>query len=205
MEIIQASQASFDPKPQMSYIFVEGFYPWIKHISKNKEKLVKVFTHMFELERFYLAVESQKIAAIAACTSGTTPVCLCRKDFVQVLGPVCGNISYLRLRRHMMHNSLPFNVSPKNGVIEFVATAPEFRKQGIGHTLLTHIIANLPHETYMLEVAETNTSAKRLYDRLGFKEFKRVAASKRSGAGAYIYMRLNAEPAKLHYSAALKL
>ena len=189
MEFIQASNASFDPKPQMSYIFVEGFYPWIKHVSKNKQKLVKAFTHMFNLDYFYLAVEGQQVAAITACTSGTTPVCLCREDFVQVLGLIWGSISYLRLRRHMMHNSLPFAVNPKTGVIEFVATAPAFRNQGIAQALITHIITALPYNTYMLEVTETNTSAKGLYDRLGFREFRRVAASKRSGAGAYISMR----------------
>lgn len=95
-----------------------------------------------------------------------------------------------------MHNSLPFTISSKTGVIEFVATAPDYRNQGIGYILLSHIMTTLPFNAYMLEVAESNTSAMRLYEKLGFKEFRRVAASKRSGAGAYIYMR---------YSAALKL
>ncbi|MCL2405912.1 MAG: GNAT family N-acetyltransferase [Defluviitaleaceae bacterium] len=189
MEIIQASQATFDPKPQMSYIFVEGFYPWIKHISKDKQELVQVFTHMFNLERFYLAVEGHHVTAIAACTSGTSPVSLCRKEFARVLGPIRGNISYLRLRRHMMHNTLPFAISPKTGVIEFVATAPEHRNHGIGHALLSHIITTLPHDSYMLEVADNNANAKHLYEKLGFKEFRRVAASRRSGAGAFVYMR----------------
>jgi len=196
METIQASKTTFDPKPQMSRIFVEGFYPWVRHISKNKEKLIAVFTHMFDLNYFYLAVEGQQVTAMAACTSGTSPVCLCKEEFTKILGPIWGLLSYYRLRRHMMHNSLPFNISPKNGVIEFVATAPEKRKQGICHALLTYMIATLPHDSYMLEVAEANASAKRLYERLGFKEFKRVAATQRSGAGSFIYMR---------YSAALKL
>jgi len=196
MEIKQASQTKFDPKPQMSHIFVEGFYPWVKHICKDKEKLKDLFTHMFNLDRFYIAVDGQQVTAMAACTNGTTPVNLCKEEFTKVLGLIRGNIAYLRLRRHMMHNSLPFTISPKTGVIEFVATAPEFRNQGIGHELLTYILTTLPHDAYMLEVAEANTSAKRLYERLGFKEFKRVAATRRSGAGAFIYMR---------YSAALKL
>ena len=196
MEIIQASQTTFDPKPQMSRIFVEGFYPWIKHISHDKDKLTRVFTHMFDLERFYLAVEGGTVAAMTAITSGTSPVRLERKDFAQVLGRVRGTINYIKLRRHMMHNTLPFTISPETGVIEFVATAPEFRKQGICRALLSHVMANLPHDSYILEVADNNAEAFRLYQGLGFKEFKRVAASKRSGASAFIYMR---------YSAALKL
>ena len=196
MEIIKASQLDFDPKPQMSRIFVEGFYTWIRHISKDREKLIEVFAHMFDLQRFFVAVKDRQVAAIAACTGGVSPVSLCREVFAKVLGPVRGNISYWRLRRHMMHNSLPFTISPKTGVIEFVATAPEYRNQGIGHALISYMIENLPHDSYMLEVADTNTTAKRLYERLGFKELKRVAASKRSGAGAFVYMR---------YSAALKL
>ena len=196
MEIMQASQATFDPKPQMSHMFVEGFYPWIKHISKDREKLTEVFTHIFNLERFYIAIKNRHVTAMAACSSGTTPVELCRNEFVRVLGQMRGNISYWRLQRHMMHNSIPFTLSPKTGVIEFVSTAPKYRNQGIGYALLSNIMTTLPYDAYMLEVAENNATAFRLYDRLGFKEFRRVAASRRSRAGAFIYMR---------YSAALKL
>ena len=196
MKIIQANQASFDPRPQMSRIFVEGFYPWIKHINEDKNLLIKVFTHIFDLEWFYIAVEDEKIAAMAACTNSAPPVKLCRKEFSQALGPLRGNISYFILRRHMMNNSMPFPICKKTGVIEFVTTAPESRKQGIGQALLSHIMATSPHDSYILEVADTNSEAMRLYERLGFKEFKRVRASKRSGVNAFIYMR---------YSAALKL
>ena len=193
MEITQASKSAFDPKPQMSRIFVEGFYPYIKHISPDREKLLKVFTHMFNLECFYLAVEGEKVAAMAAVTGGISPVKLSRNEFAKVLGLVRGTVSYIYLRRHMMHNSLPFAIGPKTGVIEFVATAPEFRKQGIGHKLLSHVITNLPYNSFMLEVADTNPEAFRLYQRLGFKEIKRVSASKRSGANAFIYMRFSCD------------
>jgi len=89
----------------------------------------------------------------------------------------------------MMHNTLPFTISRKTGVLEFVATAPEFRKQGIGYALLAHIITALPYDSYMLEVADNNKSAIHLYERLGFKEFKQVAAARRNGVNAFIYMR----------------
>ena len=189
MEYMQASKATFDPKPQMGRIFVEGFYPYIKHINQDKEKLIKVFSHMFVLEQFYIAVVGEKVAAMAAVTSGTSPVKLLRKEFTQVLGPVRGTIAYITLRRHMMHNALPFTISPKTGVIEFVATALKFRRQGIGRALLSHIITTLPYESYMLEVADTNAEAIRLYQNLGFNEIKRVEASKRSGANEFIFMR----------------
>jgi len=189
MEIKQASQTTFDPRPQMSHIFVEGFYTWIKHICKDKEKLTKLFTHMFDLEQFILALEGQQVAAMAACTNGTSPVRLSRNVFTQVLGPMRGNISYIILRRHMMNNSLPFTISPKTGVIEFVATAPEFRNQGVGYTLLTNMMAALPYNSYMLEVADNNIGAMRLYAKLGFKEFKRVKAPKRTRVNEFIYMR----------------
>ena len=189
MEIKRGDQVAFDPKPQMSRIFVEGFYPWIKHICKDKDRLINVFAHMFDLERFYVAVDAGQIAAMAACTDGTSPVVLDRKIFAQVLGLVRGNISYFILRRHMMCGSLPFAIGSNTGVIEFVATAPEFRQQGMAQALLSHVMAALPFDTYMLEVADNNAGALRLYEKLGFKEIKRIKASKRSGINEFVYMR----------------
>ena len=196
VEIIRGDQVDFDPRPQMSRVFVEGFYPWMKSVSKDKDKLTKVFAHMFNLERFFVVVKGEQIAAMAACTNGTSPVVLDRKVFVQVLGLVRGNISYMSLRKHMMSSSLPFSIGAKTGVIEFVATAPEFRQHGMAYALLAHVMASQPFDAYILEVAGNNEGAMKLYTKLGFREFKRIKAPKRSMVDEFVYMR---------YSAALKL
>ena len=189
MELMQAEQALFDPRPQMSRVFVEGFYPWIKAVCNDKEKLTEVFAHMFDLSKFFIAIKGEQVAAMASCTSSISPVVLDKKVFVQVLGQIRGRIAYVVLKRHMMNNSLPFAISPKTGVIEFVATAPEFRQQGAARALLTYIMNTQPYDAYMLEVADNNTNAVRLYEKLGFSEIKRVRAPKRSGVNFFVYMR----------------
>ena len=54
---------------EISSIFVDGFYQWLKYFTKNKMKLIKAFAHMFVSNAFYVAVENEKVLAIAACPS----------------------------------------------------------------------------------------------------------------------------------------
>jgi ribosomal protein S18 acetylase RimI-like enzyme len=75
------------------------------------------------------------------------------------------------------------------GSIEFVATSPDFRRQGAGFALLSYIMEETPYETYVLEVADTNTNAIGLYEKLGFREMKRIKAPRGSGVNFFIYMR----------------
>jgi len=189
MNYARANNLDFDPRPQLSRIFVEGFYIWLKSVNKDKAKLTRLFTHMFDLSLFYVAYENGQIAAMAACTGGLSPVKLDRKQFTQVLGWLRGIISYVILKRHMMNNNPPFTLSPETGLIEFVATAPEYVRKGYCRALLSYVMDSQPFDAYMLEVAENNFGAMALYEKLGFKEIKRVSAPKRSGVGAYVYMR----------------
>jgi len=197
MKFIRTDKLTFDPREQLSRVFVEGFYEWLKPFSKDKDKLTAVFAHVFKLENFYAAVDGEKITAMAACTQGYSPIKLNRKEFVRVLGFVRGNISHFILKRHMIRNAYPFNLSKKTGSIEFVATAPDFRKQGLGFKLLSFIMEETPYDAYILEVADINTNAVCLYEKLGFKEMKRMKAVKRSGVNFFIYMRITKKPPTL--------
>ena len=189
MEYMRADQLSFDSRRQLSRIFVEGFYLWIKQVCKDKEKLIEVFTHAFILKNFYIAAETETVTAMAACTQGIAPIELNRRVFTSVLGVLRGNIVYFILKRHMIRSSYPFTLSPKTGSIEFVATAPEFRQRGIARELLTFIMKNCLYDSYVLEVADTNANAVYLYESLGFKEIRREKAPRRSGVNFFLYMR----------------
>ena len=67
----------------------------------------------------------------------------------------------------------------------------EFRKMGAAENLITHIIENTDFPAYILEVADTNTAAVNLYEKIGFTEFHRVEQryKKQSGFNYYLYMR----------------
>ena len=189
MDLTRTDKLTYDPRPQLSRIFVEGFYTWLKHFSKDKDKLAKVFAHIFKLEYFYAAHENGTIMAMTACTQGFPPIELKKDVFVELLGFFRGRFAYFMLKKHMIRNSYPFNLAKTTGSIEFVTTAREHQGKGIARELITFIMEDNPYTSYVLEVADTNAGAVHLYTKLGFKEMMRMKAPKRSGVNFYLYMR----------------
>lgn len=190
MEFIKADKLPFDPRPQMGEIFTEGFYQWLKYFSKDKGKLSRALTHIFKPEYFFAAVENGEIMAITACTDRKTPpIKLDKKELCQNLGFIGGRITFVLLNKYLVNNPYPFELSPQTGSIEFVATAPKYRGKGAAYGLISHIMETFPYDVYVLEVADNNTAAVRLYEKLGFVTFKQVKAHKRGGFDYFLYMR----------------
>lgn len=191
MEYLKASELSFDPRPQMSRIFVEGFYTHgLKHFSKDKAKLAKALAHIFDLNSFYVAVENEEIMALIGCTAKKPPpIKLDKKILTQELGFIRGRFAYWGLNKFMVNHKYPFELSPRTGSIEFVATASEHRGKGVAFGLLSHVMEISPYPEYVLEVIDNNTTAIRLYEKLGYSEFMRTPAPKGSGFKHFIYMK----------------
>ena len=191
-KILIASKHSEDAKDKISKIFVDGFYQWLLYFSKDKDKLVKAFSHMFNQDIFYIALSDGQICGIAACSDGKAKsVHLEKRELKKHLGLVKGTIASIVLKREFEEKQYPFPLEPHTGYIEFVATAPEYRGKGVASGIITGIFKNTPYTNYVLEVADTNHNAVNLYTKLGFKEFKRVPEkhSKRSGINYLVYMR----------------
>ena len=74
--------------------------------------------------------------------------------------------------------------------IEFVGTAINHRSKGVASSIMKYIFDNTEYIKYVLEVADTNYNAIRLYEKLGFKEFLRIKQkhSKHSGVNYLVYM-----------------
>ncbi|HNW04445.1 MAG TPA: N-acetyltransferase [Oscillospiraceae bacterium] len=191
-EILIASKYSKDVSDKISKIFVDGFYQWLLYFSKDKKKLMNAFSHMFNTNIFYVALSDGQLCGIAACSDGKAKsVHLEKRKLQKHLGLVKGTIAYVILKREFEEKQYPFPIEPDTGFIEFVATSPEYRGQGVASEIITNIFKETPHTNYVLEVADTNYNAVNLYTKLGFKEFKRVAEkhSKRSGINYLVYMR----------------
>jgi len=190
MQFAKADKLSFDPRPQMSGIFVEGFYRWLKPFSKDKAKLALALSHMFNTSCFFTAFEECEIMAFAACSDGKFPsVRLKKKMICKSLGLIRGNIAYIVLKKHLTGRCYPFEFTQSMGSIEFVATAEEHREKGAAFGLISFILDNTDYCEYVLEVADTNDVAMRLYKRLGFNEIKRLPAPKKSELNYYVYMK----------------
>jgi len=192
MEYLKAGSLHFDPRPQMSRIFAEGFYEHgFKHFSKDKDKLARATEHIFLLDSFYVAVDSgETIMAIVGCTDKKPPpIKLDRKILQRELGFSRGGLAFWGINKFSVNHEYPFEMPPQTGSIEFVATAPEHMGKGVAFGLLSHVMEAEPFSDYVLEVIDTNTPAIRLYEKLGFKEFMKTPSPKRSGFNNFVYMR----------------
>lgn len=196
MKIIRASEFGNDAKMKISEIFVDGFYQWLIFFSGDKEKLSKAFQHMFNLEVFYVAVIDDEIAGIAACTDGkVSSVKLEGKELKKHLGFFMGTIAYIILKREFEEKQYPFRIEKGMGMVEFVATSTKYRGQGVATAIMHYIFSVTPYDLYALEVADTNTNAVNLYEKIGFAEFFRVKQkySKKSGVNNLVYMKYTKE------------
>lgn len=192
IEVKKAVLLGSEIRPRMSYIFVDGFYQWLKFFSEDKQKLVGAMEHMFNLDVFYVALIDGDIAGITACTDENVHCVHLEKDeFKKHLGLLRGNMAYSILRKEFELKQYPVKMAPDTGTIEFVATAAEYRGKGVASTIIQHIIGSADYREYILEVADTNTNAVKLYEKLGFCEFHRVPQknSKRSGVNNVVYMK----------------
>jgi len=191
VKFIKASEAAFDPRPQMGKIFAEGFYDHgLKYFAKDKTKLARAMAHIFDLESFYLAVEGEAILALIGCTNKKPPpIAMDKAVLVRELGFLAGRVTYRMLNKHLVNHTYPFELMPGTGSIEFVATAAQHRGKGAAHDLLAHVMEISPYNEYVLEVMDVNTPAIRLYEKLGYAEFTRTPAPKFSGFAHFVYMK----------------
>jgi ribosomal protein S18 acetylase RimI-like enzyme len=74
-----------------------------------------------------------------------------------------------------------------------VATVPEARGKGIATEMMKFILNERSYDEYILEVADTNHTAKKIYEKLGFKEFerKKEKLAKIKGVNYRIFMKIN--------------
>jgi len=185
-----ANKLSFDPRPQMAKLFVEGFSQWFIHVSNDSDKLERAFAPGFQLDTFFVALgPDNRVLAMVGSPVNLPSLILDKEAFAASLGKVRGRLGYLVLKKFFTDSSYPFNVEPGMGSIEFVVADPAIRGHGITGHLIEFTMAQRGYASYVLEVASNNTRALKLYQRLGFKEFMRKPASKRSGVGEFIYLR----------------
>jgi len=190
MEYLKATNLTFDPRMQISALVVDAYYDLIEHFKKDIMKITKALAASLLLEYFYVAVENGEVAAIVACKENKPPpVKLDKKVFVKYLGLIMGNIAYPVINKHMMEHRYPFELPARTGSIEIVATAAKYRGRGIAQDLAEHVMNALPYEDYVLEVVDTNASAIRLYQKMGFREIMRTDAPKRAGFNHFVYMK----------------
>jgi ribosomal protein S18 acetylase RimI-like enzyme len=181
-------------RTKISEVFVDGFGNWFVTLSKNKELLIKAFSHMFVLDMFYVAIIDNEIIGITACTNGIAGATdHDKKELIKYFGFIKGTIINMIFNKEFKKQAI--ETGEKIGSIEFVAILKKYHRQGIASGLINGIIKMTEYKEYILEVADTNNNALKLYEKLGFKEFKRMEHKykKQSGINYLIYMKYKKE------------
>ncbi|UOQ93300.1 GNAT family N-acetyltransferase [Halobacillus shinanisalinarum] len=145
---------------------------------------------MFVLGVFYVAIIEGEIAGMTACTNGEfSSVYLNKKELRKHLGFYKGTIAYTVLKPEFEKPLL--ETGNKIASVEFVATASKYRGKGVATAIMNYIFTFPQYREYVLKVADTNINAVKLYEKLGYKEFKRIKPKFRkiSGVNYLVYMK----------------
>lgn len=183
-------------REHMGRNFANGFYHWLKIFHPNAERLAQAFAHIFSLDAFYVAIaeNGDVLAQCALRTPDMAGVGLQKKPLCKHLGFLRGSMAYWALNKHLL-TKYPQNSNENIAYVEFVATSVSHRGKGIASELINFAMQDFskrePVEEYILEVADTNEVAVRLYSRLGFSEYHRKPSSnpRRTGLNFFVYMK----------------
>ena len=182
-----------DSAAKIAEIYVEGFYEMaFKYFSKDKEKLNKAFAELVSLQAFHVAVIDDEIAGIIACVEKSShSLNIKKKPLTKHLGLLRGTFAYYAIKAY--YKKYQNEMREKTAIIDCLATLPKYRGKGVATALMQHLF-NIPeYETYLLDVADTNTNAVELYKKLGFKETRRKKAPAGSGINYFLYMEYSKE------------
>ncbi|MDR1894847.1 MAG: GNAT family N-acetyltransferase [Spirochaetales bacterium] len=193
IEIKRANEIEKGIREKISEIFVQGFGKDLRFFSKDYNILKKALAHIFVLDLFYIALANNEIAGIMACTNMKT-FCIQhdKKTFIKHLGLIKGISADMVFKNYFQkYPKYPVETNEKTASVEFVATSEKYRGQGIASAIMRHLWTFPEYNEYILEVADTNIPAVKLYEKLGYKEIyrKKQKFSKYAGINYLIYMK----------------
>lgn len=193
MQIIKMTDMKPGGRQQVAEIFVDAYYQELAPLEKNKDKLIRAFGHAFQEEVFFVALEEDQPIGILACSHDAQRALRLEASHLRKhLGFIKGSLAYSFMKKDF-HKALSY--PPGTGYIECVGTKKEARGKGAATQLMAHLLNTLPYESYVLEVIDTNQTARGLYEKLGFVEVERIPVKhpKRMGFKEKIYMKRSVE------------
>jgi len=159
----ELSEAQVD---QAIAVYVESFYDYAsKLVSKDKTTLHAIFKECFDRSQVYVYLNDERaVGFLGWGTAGNHSAKPNRKALRKHLGLWGAGVHW------GMNYYQPKAQGSDDAVIEYVAVCPTVRGQGVGGKLILHLCEHRPYRVYTLETTEENTSAVRLYTRLGFEK-----------------------------------
>lgn len=176
-----------DVRGEVAEVFVNGYYNELSYFTEDQSTLQKAFRTLFSPEVFYVAEVQGIIIGILACShNGQRAMPVALAPLQAAFGDKTGELAY-NVMKNEFNPALPYD--DETGYIECVATTEKARGKGVSTALMKHVMTELPYRRYVLEVTDSNQTALRLYQKLGFREFKRISEdSDEKGFNDRIYM-----------------
>lgn len=155
-------------------LLVDSFFSMFKGISKDPEILCRLFLPCLQLDSTYVLLKENQVAGFIAVSDSRKRAIIIREDVcISIFGPVKGKMIAWQLHKIL---SVPAVTGTQSGYIDFIATAPEFRRQRVAERLLIFVESHCDFTELFLDVLIDNQPAVRLYEKLGY----RVVCKKKS-------------------------
>ena len=165
--VVKLSELDDNQLDQAVNVFIEGFYNTLQGITKDKEKLQKLFRNSFDGNMTYAYLQDgEAVVFLGLADYQKRPIKLNEETFLEVLGERTGKMAYKAVSASM---EKIIAQSPDEIWIDYIATNPERRSMGIGKKLIEYIRDNLGYKYIGLVVYSKNPRAKAFYEREGFK------------------------------------
>jgi len=191
-EIKKLSELNEEQTNQFVSVFVDGFHDVFSNISKDRDKLHKLFKSSFDYDRAYAFLQDGETVGILALSDYQgRPIRLNKEIFMETIRGFGAKFGYAQVSKAL---ETPHAITPEEIVIDHLATNPGCRSQGIGTQLVEFVRGTLGYKHIELEVFSKNVRAKALYEKLGFKvvAVKRDFMMRIQGLGDPILMRWDA-------------
>ena len=152
---------------QTAALLVDSFYSMFKCISKDRETLRRLFIPCMQLDLFHVLLRGGQIAGVIAVSDvGRRAILIKKTTCVSIFGPAKGKMIAWQLYKIL---SVPAVKGPRDGYIDFIATAPEFKRCGVATELFCHVESQLAFDRMYLDVLAANHPAICLYEKLGYR------------------------------------
>lgn len=196
-EIKKLSEINCSQVEQTIALFIDGFYYiYEKAVSKDKALLQQLFIDAFDCDMVFVCLYEERVVGFLGLgNSHKRCVALSKETCKRLFGNFKGAMIYMQMGG-MLHKITVHGAN--EGYIDYITTDSDYRGKGIATILIKYVCDTLSYESYTLDVLSKNTTAKRLYEHLGFVQIKikKNPLVILSGMGFQIVMKLKVDKSK---------
>lgn len=188
MEIKQYQQLNSKQQEKVLEVFIDGF-GHLMTFAKSDEELKRVFASAFHPSLVYACIEEDKVLGLLGiATKHIRPIKLELELCIKMYGKLKGTLLCKQMNGIFQSQVVK---EETDLYIDVLATAKEERGRGVASKLLNYALTLDDYKDFWIEVLSKNINAKRLYEKIGFKEYKknRISFIRLVGYGYPIKMK----------------